>query len=83
VIISAQVSLYPLRQERLTPAIDAFLRALEREGIEAHVGPMSTMATGESERVFAALRAAFEQSARLGPAVMNVTFSNACSASEP
>jgi uncharacterized protein YqgV (UPF0045/DUF77 family) len=79
---SAQVSLYPLRRERLTPAIEAFLKVLEHEKLEAHVGPMSTLVTGDSGRVFAALREGFEQAARLGPIVMTVTVSNTCPADE-
>jgi uncharacterized protein YqgV (UPF0045/DUF77 family) len=76
--VSAQISLYPLRQQRLSPAIDAMRAALEREGLPAQVGPMSTLVSGELERVFAALREGFERAAELGPVAMNVTISNAC-----
>jgi uncharacterized protein YqgV (UPF0045/DUF77 family) len=76
--VSALISLYPLRQERLSPAIDALRRVLEREGLAPQVGPMSTLVSGDASRVFAALRAGFEQAAAAGPVAMNVTVSNAC-----
>jgi uncharacterized protein YqgV (UPF0045/DUF77 family) len=76
--VSAQVSLYPLRQERLSPALEVLRRALEREGLAAQVGPMSTLVTGEAGRVFAALQVGFEQAAAGGSVVMVVTVSNAC-----
>lgn len=79
-VVSAQVSVYPLRQEHLAPAIEAFLQAIASEGLEPHVGPMSTSMTGEAGRVFTALREGLEQAARLGPLVMTVTVSNACPA---
>jgi uncharacterized protein YqgV (UPF0045/DUF77 family) len=76
--VSAQISLYPLRQERLSPAIDALRAALEAAGLDAKVGPMSTLVSGEADRVFAALRAGFERAAAVGPVAMTVTVSNAC-----
>jgi uncharacterized protein YqgV (UPF0045/DUF77 family) len=80
--VSAQISLYPLRQPHLGPAIEAFRRALEREGLDAKVGPMSTLVSGETDRVFAALRAGFEQAAAVGPVAMTITISNACPVAE-
>jgi hypothetical protein len=43
---------------------------------------MSTLVSGEASRIFAALRAGFEQAAALGPVAMNVTVSNACPVAE-
>jgi uncharacterized protein YqgV (UPF0045/DUF77 family) len=82
VTVSAQISLYPLRQEKLSPAIAVLRRALESEGLEAQVGPMSTLVTGDASRVFAALQVGFEQAALGGSIVMVVTVSNACPARE-
>ena len=81
--VSAQVSLYPLRQQELSPAIDAVSEAFESEGIESKIGPMSTMATGEARRLFAGLQEAFERAASEGPVVMVVTVSNACPTGDP
>ena len=76
--VSAQVAIYPLRQDRLTPVITAVKRRLEAAGLRPDVGPMSTMVTGEAATVFRALEDAFVQAAALGHVVMTVTVSNAC-----
>lgn len=77
-MISAQISVYPLRQERLSPAIQAVSDALVAAGLHPEIGPMSTLVTGEAAVVFAALKEAFLQAAALGQVVMIVTLSNAC-----
>ena len=61
-----QVSIYPLRQEHLSPAIEAVRKALEARGLQPEVGPMSTVVAGEMEVVFAALQEAFAQAATTG-----------------
>lgn len=76
--VSAQISLYPLRQETLGPAIETLRLALEREGLVPEVGPMSTVVSGETDRVFAALQKGFEEAAARGPVALVVTLSNAC-----
>jgi uncharacterized protein YqgV (UPF0045/DUF77 family) len=76
--VSAQISLYPLRQEKLGPAIEAFRLALERQGLEAQVGPMSTLVSGDSDRIFQALRKGFEAAAEGRQVAMVVSVSNAC-----
>ncbi len=76
--ISAQVSIYPLRQARLTPAIVAVRTALEARGLSTEVGPMSTRVTGGAETLFAALGEAFVRAAATGQVVMTITVSNAC-----
>jgi uncharacterized protein YqgV (UPF0045/DUF77 family) len=76
--LSAQVAVYPLRQDRLTPAIAAVSRALEAAGLRPEIGPMSTTVTGEASTVFRALEHAFTQAAASGHVVMTVTVSNAC-----
>ena len=80
--ISAQVSVYPLRQARISPAIDAVRGALEEAGLEAQVGAMSTIVSGEASRVFEALRRGFERAAADGHVVMVLTVSNACPVQE-
>ena len=76
--VSAQISLYPLGQENLDPAIRAVWATLQRHGLDYQVGAMSTLTWGEDGDVFAALREAFKEATRSGPAVMVVTVSNAC-----
>ena len=77
-IASAQISIYPLRQERLSPAIEMVRARLESRGLEPQVGAMSTIVTGEYETLFAALGEAFAAVAHEGDVVMTVTVSNAC-----
>jgi len=77
-MISAQVSVYPLRQERLSPAVQALGDALRSAGLGLEVGSMSTIVTGEADAIFAALREGFARAAATGHVVMTVTLSNAC-----
>ena len=76
--ISAQVSLYPLGQEDLSPAIDEELRIFREYGLDVNPGPMSTLISGDDEAIFAALLATFQVGAGEGRVVMVVTLSNAC-----
>ncbi len=76
--MSAQVSLYPLRQEHLGPSIQAFANVLTAAGLEPRAGPMSTVVTGEADVLFAALRDAFQAAAATTHVVMIITISNAC-----
>jgi len=56
IVISAQVSVYPLRQEHLSPAVEAVKEELEAHGLRPEIGAMSTQVVGKVEAVFAALR---------------------------
>ncbi|HJX14340.1 MAG TPA: YkoF family thiamine/hydroxymethylpyrimidine-binding protein [Candidatus Deferrimicrobiaceae bacterium] len=76
--ITAQVSLYPLRQDDLSPSIDAVVEAFARHGLEKQTGTMSTLVWGDDEKVFPALVEAFRGAAARGHAVMVITVSNAC-----
>jgi len=76
--ISAQVSVYPLGQEQLGPAIEAVWQAFRAHGVHYRAGTMSTVVEGNDEEVFAALRDAFQAAAKYGSTVMVVTLSNAC-----
>ena len=75
---SAQIAIYPLRQEHLSPAIDAVQQALRRHGVVVQPGPMSTYAVGNDDAIFAALQDAFARACDTGQVVMTVTLSNAC-----
>jgi uncharacterized protein YqgV (UPF0045/DUF77 family) len=76
--ITAQVSLYPLRQTAIGPVIRKAVRSLREQGLDLRMGEMSTLVWGEEPAVFAALQQAFHQAAGQGELVMVVTFSNAC-----
>ncbi len=75
---SAQISVYPLRQEHLGPAVESVRSALQERGLTPQVGPMSTTVSGESGILFAALADAFAKVASGGQVVMTITISNAC-----
>jgi uncharacterized protein YqgV (UPF0045/DUF77 family) len=76
--ISAQVSLYPLGQEDLSPAIDEALNIFRHHGLDVRPGSMSTLISGDDAAVFSALQAAFQCAAKKSQVVMAVTLSNAC-----
>ena len=76
--ISAQISLYPLKQERLSPAIERAWKILEESQLIMKKGEMSTVVSGEAEEVFRVIKEVFLKTAELGPVSMVVTFSNAC-----
>ena len=76
--VAAQVSLYPLRQVSLSPAIDEALRVFREHGLDVEPGAMSSMIAGDDAAVFAALQEAFRRVGEQGPVVMIVPSSNAC-----
>lgn len=82
-MVSAQVSIYPLGQDHLSPAIDAAWKAFAAQGVRSLPGPMSTLLEGEENAVFSALREAFRAACAHGGTVMTVTLSNACPAVGP
>lgn len=81
--IAVQVSLYPLGQADLAPAIEEIWRALAAHGLPYQVGALSTVTAGDDGAVFAALREGFAQATARGPVVMVVTLTNACPAPLP
>mgnify|MGYP001820996264 CR=1 FL=1 len=81
-VISAQISLYPLRQASIGPPVREAVRVLRQRGLETRIGEMSTLVWGEEQAVFAALEDAFHQATEHGDTVMAVTLSNACPSPE-
>lgn len=76
--ITAQVSLYPLGQEDLSPSIDSVTKTLDEHGVDKETGVMSTLVWGDDEKVFPAIVEAFRKAASRGETVMVITVSNAC-----
>jgi uncharacterized protein YqgV (UPF0045/DUF77 family) len=74
--VNLQLSVYPLRQPHLRPAIEAALRAAGEEGVQITVGRLSTFLSGDEPAVFAALRSAFKAAGSSGPTVMVATLSS-------
>ena len=77
-VLSAQISVYPLRQASIGPPIRDAVRAFRAHGLGARVGEMSTLVWGDEETLFAALQEAWQRAAACGDVVMSVTLSNAC-----
>jgi len=80
---SAQLSVYPLRQPHLAPAVDAVRDALLGHGLSPQVGPMSTIVSGDVATLFRALADAFAAATARGEVVMTITVSNACPVPPP
>ncbi len=76
--MSAQLSIYPLRQASLSPTINAALTLLGSYGIKVIPGSMSTLVIGQTDQVWGALKKVYFEISSHGEIVMIVTFSNAC-----
>jgi tRNA-Thr(GGU) m(6)t(6)A37 methyltransferase TsaA len=76
--ITAQVSLYPLRQESLSEVINEALETLRAHGLQMESVAMSSLIDGGDAAISAALQEAFRRAAEQGQVVMTVTLSNAC-----
>lgn len=72
-IMGCQLSIYPLRQDDVGPAIRNAIEAVRSEGCTVRVGNLSTLLTGSEDQVFGALRAAYRAAQRHGSAVMVAT----------
>ena len=77
-MITAQISLYPLRQASIGPIIRETVRIFQRHELAVRVGEMSTLVWGDEAIIFEALEEAFQQATEQGETVMTVTLSNAC-----
>lgn len=75
---AAQVSIYPLRQPRLSPAIEEALEIFRKYRLDVTPGSMSSMILGDDDDLFAALKEAYQKVSQQGEVVMVVTLSNAC-----
>ena len=76
--ISAQISLYPLKEQKLSPIIEEAWKILEENQLDLEKGAMSTVVAGEANRVFTAIREVFLKTVEKGAVSMVVTYSNAC-----
>ncbi len=76
--VSAEVSLYPLRQLNLSPMIFEALAIFQKHGLDVRPGSMSTLMSGDDAQIFASLQDAWQQAANSGELVMHVALSNAC-----
>jgi uncharacterized protein YqgV (UPF0045/DUF77 family) len=82
-MISAQISMYPLRQADLKPTISLALEIFRARGLEVRVGTMSTLVYGQPDALLDAFKTAFRSAAELGDVVMVTALSNCCPAPTP
>jgi len=76
--LSIQVSLYPLRQTHIGPAISKALEVFRLRGLEVKAGTMSTVVIGGEDDIFDSLKSSFQSAAALGDVVMVASISNCC-----
>lgn len=76
--LSAQLSLYPLRQASLSPCINEALLILKQTGLDVYPGSMSTVVSGSPGKLWAGLQKVFTAAEAHGELVMVLSISNAC-----
>jgi uncharacterized protein YqgV (UPF0045/DUF77 family) len=81
--IQAELTLYPLGEPDLLPAIEDFLEVLRKKGLNPRMGTMSTNVVGDSATLFSAIAEAFEKVAGSHRCVLIVKYSNACPPQNP
>jgi uncharacterized protein YqgV (UPF0045/DUF77 family) len=76
--LAAQVSIYPLRQQSLSRAIDEALDIFKQHELDVIPGAMSSVISGDDEVLFKAIRKVVQKTSEQGEVVVIATFSNAC-----
>ena len=80
--VEVEVSLYPLgafaTQGNPTHPVHDFLEIFQRSGCTVETTPMSAVVTGESSRVFEALRLGYEKAGETTGCVMFAKACNLC-----
>jgi uncharacterized protein YqgV (UPF0045/DUF77 family) len=76
--IQAEVSVYPLRTAKIGELINNFIEELKDSGLVFSSGPMSTILSGDADRVFTTLKEAFKNIAEDHQVVLVLKISNAC-----
>jgi len=75
-IISVQVSVYAL-DGQVRETVNAYLDALDATGIDRDTGTMATVVWGEADKVWSALKAAYDAVAAKHTVMVNTSMSNA------
>jgi len=77
-VVSVEISLYPLGQDSEN-AIDVFIKLLsESKQLSVEPGKMSTIITGELSEIMATLNTSMEKVFEKSAAVFNLKISNCC-----
>lgn len=77
-MVGIQVSIYPLREKSLSPALNKFWERLEERKFKFEVNSFATIIWGEEDRIFDSLKEIWKEIAKDRSIVMVVTLSNAC-----
>ncbi|HHV99756.1 MAG TPA: hypothetical protein GXX36_09325 [Clostridiaceae bacterium] len=77
-MITAEVSIYPLKTNDSTDVINSSIGVLNNKNVNYSVNSMSTILKGEKDEVFASLSNMFDEAQKKGGEIsMVVTVSNA------
>ncbi|OHB61730.1 MAG: hypothetical protein A2Y76_00120 [Planctomycetes bacterium RBG_13_60_9] len=76
--VQAEVSLYPLRTGKLSGPVKEFCDVLRSHGLSVETRSMSTLVTGESDKLFDAVKEGFDVAAQRTEIVIDCRISNAC-----
>ncbi|NLI92482.1 MAG: hypothetical protein GX434_09850 [Peptococcaceae bacterium] len=76
-MLSAEVSIYPLKSNNATQVIDGAIQRLGQENVQYKVGSISTHINGNDEQVWSGIKKVFDEATKAGEVNMVVTFSNA------
>ena len=76
--VQAEVILYPLRTKELSGPVTEFCNVLRSYGLSVETRSMSTLVTGESDKLFDALKEGFDAATRRVEIVIDCRISNAC-----
>ncbi len=76
-IITAEISYYPLTNDYSTP-VEQFIQALAKADITIETGKMSTILTGDYHDIMKLLTDSMDELMREYPSIFNIRISNAC-----
>jgi uncharacterized protein YqgV (UPF0045/DUF77 family) len=76
-MITAEVSVYPLKTSDASGVITNSINSLNNEGIEYSVGSISTRLRGSEEQVWNSLKDMFQNAQNSGEISMVITVTNA------
>ncbi len=80
--IEAQFSIYPLKEKKISPAINEAVNIIKSFDLPVEAGSMSSITYGESEAVFKAMQKVMDKVGENKHLVLICTFSNACPVKE-
>ena len=73
-MIAVQISLYPVRQQNIDEALDAFWASLGRQMVKYKINPLSTVAWSQDEdQLYQSIFKAYQAARKHGNAVMVTT----------